>query len=277
MEYIIQDSTLQGIADAIRSKTGDTAPIQTDAFANAISLIQTGGGADDLAKQLIEGTVTEINDSSVEVISDYAFYYKTNVTSVSFPNAIDIKDKAFQYCSNIATVNFPKVTKVGANAFTECMNLSELYFPECTTIMGSAFTHCRKATKGIFPKLTTLGNVAAFASCWYLRVLDLGLCQSIGGTTCNMCYSLVAVLLRGESLCPLDDTSAFNNCYHFHGTVNATYNPDGLKDGYIYVPRSLVASYQAATKWSTFASQFRALEDYTVDGTITGELDPNKI
>ena len=34
---------------------------------------------------------------------------------------------------------------------------------------------------------------------------------------------------------------------------------------------------QAATNWSTYAAQFRALEDYTVDGTTTGELDETKI
>ena len=39
----------------------------------------------------------------------------------------------------------------------------------------------------------------------------------------------------------------------------------------------LYEKYRNGTNWSTYAAQFRALEDYTVDGTITGELDPNKI
>ena len=47
--------------------------------------------------------------------------------------------------------------------------------------------------------------------------------------------------------------------------------------GYIYVPSTLVETYKTATNWSTFANQFRALEDYTVDGTTTGELDESKI
>ena len=47
--------------------------------------------------------------------------------------------------------------------------------------------------------------------------------------------------------------------------------------GHIYVPRALVEDYKVATNWSNFATQFRALEDYTVDGTITGELDETKI
>jgi hypothetical protein len=75
----------------------------------------------------------------------------------------------------------------------------------------------------------------------------------------------------------LSGTNAFTDCYHFHGTTDLTYNPNGLKDGYIYVPSPLVEGYKAATNWSAFASQFRVLEDYTVDGTTMGALDPNKI
>jgi hypothetical protein len=46
--------------------------------------------------------------------------------------------------------------------------------------------------------------------------------------------------------------------------------------GYIYVPGALHNSYLADTKWSTYANQFRRLEDYTVDGTINGELDTSR-
>jgi hypothetical protein len=44
---------------------------------------------------------------------------------------------------------------------------------------------------------------------------------------------------------------------------------------YIYVPSNLVSNY--SNQWKDTGAQFRALEDYTVDGTITGELDPAKI
>lgn len=90
-------------------------------------------------------------------------------------------------------------------------------------------------------------------------------------------YRLTAVILCGDTVCELANTNAFANCLHYHGTYNKTYNPDSLKDGYIYVPRALVEQYKVATNWTTLASQFRALEDYTVDGTITGELDESKI
>ena len=47
--------------------------------------------------------------------------------------------------------------------------------------------------------------------------------------------------------------------------------------GWIYVPRSVVDQYKSATVWSAWGDQYRALEDWTVDGTITGELDWDKI
>jgi hypothetical protein len=66
-------------------------------------------------------------------------------------------------------------------------------------------------------------------------------------------------------MCPLWNKNSFDSSSIAKGT------------GYVYVPRSLVDSYKSATNWSTYANQFRALEDYTVDGTITGELDESKI
>jgi tRNA A37 threonylcarbamoyladenosine synthetase subunit TsaC/SUA5/YrdC len=51
----------------------------------------------------------------------------------------------------------------------------------------------------------------------------------------------------------------------------------GKGTGYVYVPSALIETYKTATNWSTFANQFRALEDYTVDGTVSGELDESKI
>ena len=73
------------------------------------------------------------------------------------------------------------------------------------------------------------------------------------------------MIIRSETICTLSNKNAFSGSSVASGT------------GYIYVPKDLVESYKTATNWSTYATQFRALEDYTVDGTITGELDESKI
>lgn len=52
---------------------------------------------------------------------------------------------------------------------------------------------------------------------------------------------------------PALDSYAFNKCYHFDGTVHYAYNPDGLKDGRIYVPDDKVDALKTATNWSKYA------------------------
>ena len=55
------------------------------------------------------------------------------------------------------------------------------------------------------------------------------------------------------STIPSLNSNAFTNCYHFTGTTNATYNPQGLKDGRIYVPDDKVNELKTATNWSKYA------------------------
>ena len=47
-KYIIDGSTLTGIADAIRAKKGTSAPVAVTDFASEVASIETGGGESDL-------------------------------------------------------------------------------------------------------------------------------------------------------------------------------------------------------------------------------------
>lgn len=51
---------------------------------------------------------------------------------------------------------------------------------------------------------------------------------------------------------PLESNS-FKDCFHFDGTTNPTYNPQGLKDGRIYVPDDKVDALKTASGWKTYA------------------------
>lgn len=57
-EYIIQDSTLTAIADAIREKTGGTAVLTPAEMATMITGIETGGGLPDGVSAIASGTFT---------------------------------------------------------------------------------------------------------------------------------------------------------------------------------------------------------------------------
>lgn len=116
--------------------------------------------------------------------------------------------------------------------------------------------------------LTQLGEYS-FYNCPELATVDVPNVTVIGTNAFTWCKKLNTLVLRSNTLCTLTKDMAQT------GIANKT--------GYIYVPRALLGDddstkdYRRATNWSTVASQFRALEDYTVDGTTTGELDETKI
>ena len=165
-----------------------------------------------------------------------------SITEIS-SNATSIGNYAFYGCSKLTTANFPAVTSIGENAFKSCSNLTTVNFPVATHIRANAFDSCSNLTTADFGPVANI-NTNAF----------------------RYCSKLTTLILRSETMCALGNTGVFNSTPITSGGT-----------GYIYVPRALVDSYKSATNWSNFASQFRALEDYTVDGTITGELDGTKI
>ena len=261
-EYLIQGETLTGIADAIREKTGGTEPVAVSDMAGKIEGIQAGGG-DDVLDALIDRSITEISSSSATSIGDYAFSHCSKLTTANFPAATSIRSSAFQFCDVLTTVDFPAVTSIGDHAFNYCSALTTVDFPAATSIESSAFQFCSALTTVDFPAATSIGN-SAFNYCSKLTTANFPAATSIESSALRSCDVLKALLLRGNNVCALSNTNAFNSTPIRSGT------------GYIYVPSALIEQYKAATNWSTYAAQFRALEDYTVDGTITGELDPAK-
>ena len=146
--------------------------------------------------------------------------------------------------------------------------LSGEYRNDRVTGVGTrAFTNCTALTKVVLPAVQTVGTYGdynqnhSFAGS-ALEIIDLASCTKIAMRGVSEVTKLKALVLRNtEQVCKLTHTQGF------YSTGSA----------YIYVPSALVDSYKAATNWSTYAARFRALEDYTVDGTTTGELDESKI
>ena len=237
-----------------------------------------GGGDLDA---LIEGTITEVNSGVTSVVG-FAFYGQKKLTSANLQNATIVCERAFYLCTNLTRANFPKATQIGQYAFYSCSKLTSIDLPSATSIGNSAFHSCSKLTSIDLPSATSI-EANSFNGCSALTSIDLPSATSIGNSAfeyCNKivsanlpsatsigssafsrCASLKSVILRSETVCALANTSAFQYCYHILGTVNSTYNPNGDRDGYIYVPANLVDAYKSATNWSTYASQIRAIED----------------
>jgi hypothetical protein len=194
-----------------------------------------GGGSDDLAEML------------------------TNKMTALNSNATSVRQYAFRGATALVSINLPKATSIATNAFYGCTKLTDVNMPLVKTIASNTFNGCSIIPSIVLPSLTSSDSYM-FRYCYKLATIDLPVITNIAANMFSDCRTLTAVILRSPTMCTLANTSAFTNCYHFTGTTNSQYNPNGLKDGYIYVPSALVDTYKAATNWSTYASQFRAIE-----------------
>lgn len=144
----------------------------------------------------------------------------------------------------ITAVDNDKIISAKPYTFRGCYKLQFVNLPNVATISGSMFYSCEELQTADFAKATNIESNA------FYRALKLS-----------------KLILRSEIMCTLG------------GSVSNVFNSTAIEygTGYVYVPKALIEDYKAATNWSTIANQFRALEDYTVDGTITGALDESKI
>lgn len=236
-EYLIQDTTLTGIADAIREKTGGTEPVSVSDMAAQIEGIQAGGGDIDA---LIDKSITEISSNATNIPSGI-FRDCLRLVSGDFPKATNFATSSFQGCSGLTNITAPLLTDIGMNAFYGCSALKSVDIP----IVRNIGSWC-------------------FYGCSALESIDTPLLLEIKDRAFYDCSMLKTVILRNSDVVKLATEAAFGRTPIASGT------------GYIYVPSALIEQYKVATNWSTYAAQFRALEDYTVDGTTTGELDPTK-
>lgn len=204
-----------------------------DGFSKVVVNVQTGSGGDtDIEDGLVTRSLTSYTNDRVTSIGDDFFYSNTTIQSVSFPKVTSVGAEAFRACSKLTSVNFPEAVTIGQHAFRNSVKLTEVVFPKATSVGGYAFREDTALAKADFSKITSVATYVFYG-----------------------CTALTALILRNQTAVSLGSTNAFTNTPIASGT------------GYIYVPSALVNTYKAATNWSTFAAQFRAIEDYP---NITG-------
>ena len=239
--------TKEAIRTAINNKGGTLTTTDTFAsYSSAIDSLPSGGG--DPLKEFLDET-----KSAQFLFCGKAYYnggiYTTwgnNLTYerlqkiLSYNTTSSVTDMSgmFYYCKQLITIpsiNTSLVTDM-SYMFSDCSYLTTI-----PLINTSSVTNMRRM----------------FYNCYNLTTIDMTHMNITSTSDSNQfaynCYSLTKLIIRNMNSKPALDTNSFNNCYHFTGTTNATYNPQGLKDGRIYVPDDKVEALKTATNWSVYA------------------------
>ena len=128
--------------------------------------------------------------------------------------------------SEVGTIATDIIKVVGMNACIGNVMLRVVELPSVRVIDINAFRNCERLTDVKLGNIVTIQN-AAFLGCW----------------------ALDTVVLYADAVPVLHD-DVFTHTKIDNG------------GGYIYVPSALIEEYKVAQNWSTYASQFRAIEDY---------------
>jgi hypothetical protein len=194
-------------------------------------------------------SLTTVSFPVATTIGNYAFYNCSSLTTVSFPVATTIGSYAFYNCRSLTTASFPVATTIGSYAFYNCSSLTTASFPAATTINPYAFYSCSRLTTVSFPAATTIGS-SAFRDCRRLTTVSFPAATTIGSYAFYNCYNLSSFILAGSSVCQLSKSDVFLS------TPIGGYSAYAGTYGSIYVPASLLTSYQTATNWAYFSSRF---------------------
>lgn len=182
--YFIKDTTLTDIADAIRSKTGDTEIIPVTDMATKIGSIETGSGSGgsggvSIASGIASGTAEKgqfgtfewvlLSTGELILFTTESFVYMRAYSTTDRPSWESYKDqiKTVTFCStaimsvgshtfynypNLTTVNFSKgITRIDGSAFNGCSAITTISIPtSCNSIAANAFANCTALTSVTF-------------------------------------------------------------------------------------------------------------------------------
>lgn len=220
------------------------------------------------------------------------------IERTNFPETIvyegdsDLTSYVFAGVPTIKSFTATKASMNGVACFKDCTGLETVSMPLCNAdslSFSQTFLGCESLTSVYLPELISLG-VSAFKDCSSLEILVLHSVSVIRSDTFNGCSNLVTLDLPKCSSFPTSSTT-FSGCEEFSTLIlrNSTVatlskinvfdgSPfaSGGSGGILYVPSSLISSYQSASNWSTILgyanNQIKSIESTHTDPTAPIDL-----
>lgn len=230
-EYLIQDSTLNDIADAIRNEaniSNSMSPIEMPQY------IKSNMNKNFI--ELVEGNITSVYNNKIKNIRDYAFYNCTNLSYAEFPNALTVGDHAFENCTGRyggqvsssggidpglvdpggyhgLTLIAPQCNTIGSSAFSSCylfsinLGINALDLSDGLQIGFAAGSHPKGITTVELSKLSYIGS-SVFQQCSFLKNVSIPQAEIIYDYAFRSCTSLENISFP---ICSMVQREAFKN------------------------------------------------------------------
>ena len=235
-----------------------------------------------------------IPNAGITIIEAYQFNGGGGVDEhglAYYPDVIEIGKSAFPNNNELKIANFPKATTINNSAFYNVKNVTEINLPSAKTVGDQALSYCPSLEYVTLGADVSLGQ-SVFAGSRNLKMVTfLGRCTAAHSASFNS-FETQFMDFRGDVPSDIVGLNCATKGVIIRSETLQTLPRYGLISTYIlnqgnsfyYVPSSLVEAYKSEVikKTSSLNDEIkitcvRALEDYTVDGTITGDLDMSKI
>lgn len=294
-KVLIDESTMQRIANSTRNKTGSKEKMFPSEIPDAIDSIKTGGGESVDIEALIKsiadgsypwgdyvGTETVLNskiysaqplrsysnDNLKSIMQDGAFNFSRLVT-FSAPNLETLNNKSaiFQYCHQMISADIGKVTVLPASTFYGSNKLQSVPNSDILTSIGQqCFSFNATITDLDLAKVESIGAFA-FAQCGNLKTIRLPSIISLTANIFNNSHNIQVADIGDK--CTSIINSAFSGCKIDLTLIVRATTPPTLNGTFmlgsggtvvsIRVPAESVDKYKTATNWSNYAPIISAI------------------
>lgn len=287
IEYRISKRQAQAMADAARKMTGTSEPISMSAVEqamfevvplqpalNEINEFMSSNESFSIALNIDDKTRVLEKIMVPDVMVDL-------IDTVVCPNLVEMPNQFLQAGGYYTATNLhpkyvylPVVNKVTSSAFTAQARLEKVVAPKATYIddaFGGSWMQDNliEIPRDWFPEALKIG----YQTFQYFESLVRADFQKVGQMT-NLSFAYCTkfkylVLRNTEAVCSRDCVAEniFRNTLLYKGK------------GAFIVPAALVEDYKTGT-WADLlatGSQILAIEDYSVDGTLDGDIDWDRV
>lgn len=183
-------------------------------------------------------TSIDLPNSQYTSVAPFTFNGCTTLPSIELRYVTNIGPSAFGWNYLLSKVSIRTASTIQSGGFYKCSSLVDIYMPNLAYIASFAFDSCLILPSVSFSKCRYISNIA-FRNCTSLSYIYIPMCSIIGDYAFQGCTALATVDLRSVTIV----TSIYS--YTFLNNPSLTS---------IYVPSSLLSSFQTADYWSSLSA-----------------------